>query len=460
MVEISQNNRYFQYNQQYQNFYQPYQSSFNYSNSVWQMPTSFSYRNPNPFGCCNHNYGFNNTSFLVDAINNFNQMIKSMFFRPPVRQAQAPVVQNHVQTAQLAQVVSTADVNKIKSIPDTRTETPAGVNVPSDLKQNIEKAQSYLLQQLPNLSDEDLKKMNISPEKRDRIMEYLKNITYDTDHDTMQGMGSGIVVSTNCKGSENLANMITMLMHEANHCDEKYLSKYPEDSEAADLRHRDSDGNPIKPTKDFVNTKEEERACETLGLLTTAVLIKNGTLKGYDNYGRYGNDSNGVDGHNRVTDYLTNKELLKADVNGWVSAYTNYPEGLNNAGLTVEHLRGGDDKVKVNLPSEIMAQKLELKAGDKVTINGTEYSLGNGENGIVLSPMDSIPVFQVIPKGDTGLQGLGRIVFDDVPITEEEKTFFNHQHNNQDCFGFLNNGYQEIVFTRNDGTTIKGKFYP
>lgn len=480
MVEINDNNnnQYFRFSPQGRCFYSQNKPSFSNA-TIWQMPNTsiqtsfnnrmnFNFSDYNQFGYCNYNMGCaQNTNFFSNFFNGFN-MIFNFFFPqrvqhlPPrfiIPQFDTPEVVSPFESPQVEQVTSTADVDKINKLVEVK-ETPANVTVPPNLKRDIEKAQTYLLQQLPKLSDADLKKMGISVEKRDRIMEYLKHITYDTDHDTMQAQGTGIVVSTKCKGTDNLANMVTMLMHEANHCDEKYLAQYPEDSETGDLRHRDSAGKPVKPAGTFVNTKEEERACETLGLLTTAVLIENGTLTGYDNYGRYGTNADGVDGHNRVTKYLTDKALLKADVDAWVSGYTNYPEGLHNAGLTVEHLKGGDEEYKVELPLGVRGQTVELKAGDKVTLNGVEYNLGNGENGIVLSPMDSIPVFQVIPKGDTGNEMIGHIVFDNVPVHEQEKGFYNHQHNNQNCFRFLDGQGQEIVFTREDGTTIKGKFYP
>lgn len=347
-------------------------------------------------------------------------------------------------------VSSTANVDKIKAVPETRTETPANVDVPADLKQNVEKAQKYLLEQLPNLSDEDLQKMGISAKKRDRITEYLKNITYDTDHDSAQAIGSGIVFSTNCKDSGNLANMITLLMHEANHCDENYLTKYPEDSETTDLRHRDSKGNVIKYEGNRINTKEEERACETLGLLTTAILIKNGKISGQDDWGRYGEPKN------PVINYLDNKELLQKDIENWVSNYTNYPEGINNAGLTVEHLHNND---KVQLSDDVRAKKLQLQAGDIIKIGDKEYTLG-GNDGIVLTPRDSVPVFEMIPHGDTGKPSIGTLTFDAVPITQQEKDFFIEQHNNDiHCFDFLNDTTEEITVIRDGKKVAKGKYY-
>lgn len=77
--------------------------------------------------------------------------------------------------------------------------------------------------------------MGISSDKRNRLVEYLGNVVYDDTHYTMQGKGIWIVVSNNCKGSNNLANMATMLVHKANHCDENFISKYSEHADESSV---------------------------------------------------------------------------------------------------------------------------------------------------------------------------------------------------------------------------------
>ncbi len=319
----------------------------------------------------------------------------------------------------------------------------------AELKQNVDKAVSYLTNQLNSLTKEDLQQMGISEAKRDRILEYLKNITYDNSHDSAQAKGGGIVFSIHCQDTNNLANMVTLLMHEANHCDENYLDKYPNESEQRDLRHRNSDGRPIINHR--VNTKEEEKACETLGLLTTAVLIKKGVLQGQDNYGRYGNPPH------PVTSYLTDKNLLKSDVEKWAnSSYTNYPEGISNASITVEHVK---DK-KLNLPDNIRNQApLQLQAGDVIKVGDKTYTLG-GDNGIVLSPMDSIPFFQMVPHGNVDNELIGRITFDELSPSNEEIDFYDKQNGSDGWIrDILQQNYEPVQVIRNGQVIYTGKKY-
>lgn len=349
-------------------------------------------------------------------------------------------VSNPQRTNQSNATSSTADISRINNVMDTRNVNE--VDPPADKKQNIENARNYLTNQLTNLTNEDLQTMGISPQKRDRILEYLKNITWGNGHDSAEAKGTGIIFSIHCEDTHDLANMVTLLMHEANHCDENYLDKYPEDSEPTDLRHRDSNGNPIENHR--VNTKEEEKACETLGLLTTAVLIKKGVLQGYDDYGRYGNPTN------PVTKYLDNPDLLKSDVNNWANeSYTNYPEGINDASITIEHLKSK----KVDLPDGVKIQKpLQLKSGDIIRIGDKSYTIG-GDNGIVLSALDSIPVFQMIRHGNTKSGHEGILTFDKLLPCSAELDFYKAQnngegwtpHENPETFTVERNG--EIIYT-------------
>lgn len=348
-------------------------------------------------------------------------------------------VSNTQSVNQTSATSSTANIAKINSVRDTRSANE--VEPPADKKQNVEEARDYLTNQLTNLTNEDLQTMGISSQKRDRILEYLKNITWGNAHDSAEAKGSGIVFSIHCEDTQNLANMVTLLMHEANHCDENYLDKHPEDSEPTDLRHRDSNGNPLENHR--VNTKEEEKACETLGLLATATLIKKGVLQGYDNYGRYGNPTN------PVTKYLNNPSLLKSDVNNWANeGYTNYPEGINDASITIEHLK----TEKVTLPDNVKNQKpLQLKSGDIIRIGDKSYTLG-GDNGIVLSALDSIPVFQMIRHGNVENGPEGILTFNELSPCKEELNFYKIQtgkgwtpHENPETFTVERNG--EIIYT-------------
>lgn len=282
------------------------------------------------------------------------------------------------------------------------------------LQTNVGKAQEFLQKHLANLSDTDLEKLGISSTKRDRLLKYIANIKYEDDplHDTMHGGNKNddyaITVNTKLQGSDNLANMVTMLIHEANHCDEAYLKDNPNESEIGDTRHRDASGNPI--TAPAINTKQEEKACETLGVMTCAVLIDKGVIPD-KSYGRYNN--------HQFTEYLTNPDLLNKDIEEWCNkGYTNYIEDFDG-NVTFEHMKMDDVDV-----SGVPDTKIQIQKGDIVKVNGKEYTIGNG---IFMESSDSAPIIQFCDyknldkkNAPTGLVG-GLIIFDGLEPTQSEK---------------------------------------
>ena len=379
------------------------------------------------------------------AQNLWNKIISIVTGKPQTdKPSQTAPASDTGSVHQSENVSSTADISKINDVRGTRKTNE--LDPPADKKQNVEKARNYLTDQLKSLSSEDLQVLGISEAKRDRILEYLKNITWGNGHDSAEAKGAGIVFSIHCEDTDKLANMVTMLMHEANHCDENYLDCHPEDSEIGDLRHRNNNGEPV--INHSVNTKEEEKACETLGLLTTAILIQKGVLQGYDNYGRYGNPQN------PVTKYLEDNNLLRDDVSNWANeSYTNYPEGINDASITVEHLKNK----KVNLPDNVKNKEpLQLKMGDIIKIGDKSYILGGGNGGVVLSPMDSIPVFQMLINGDTE-QFEGILTFDKHEPCEEELTFYNQQNKGNEWTP--SKDYEPIEIRRDGQIICTGKKY-
>ena len=317
---------------------------------------------------------------------------------------------------------------------------------PEEVKANIEKAQQFIKDNLSGLTDTELKQIGLTPAKRDRILGYIQNIKFDDTHDSGQAIGTEIFISYKCKDTKNLANMINLLMHEANHCDEEYLNQHPELSEQKDLRHRDKDGNTIH-YENMMNTKEEERACETLGVLTTAMFMKKGLLPGYETYGRYGEQYNNGK-HVPYTQYLDNPDLLDRDITDWVNGYTNYPETLDGD-ITVEHMRHPD---KINDVSEEQREsKLIIKKGDVIKIGEKEYTIGRGKGNVILSPVDSAPVFQI--------DGIcNNIIFDRIIPTKDEISLVEERCNKT---GFIktSGNYVPVEIKRNGEIIYTGKMY-
>ncbi|MGN1154412.1 MAG: hypothetical protein ACI4S3_10325 [Candidatus Gastranaerophilaceae bacterium] len=313
----------------------------------------------------------------------------------------------------------------------------------AELKNNIEKAQKVLIEQLQNFTEQDLQTLGITPAKRDRLLKYLENIIYDNTHDSMQGKGIWIVVSNNCADSDNLANMITMLMHEANHCDENFITKYPEYADKNSICYvegRDSNSDTI-----MVNTKAEERACETLGLLTTAILHKKGILEDYKR--------NDPAYKHSVSEYIDSEgkptKALKEDIDNWVSSYTNYPEDMKG-NITVEHMRNKDVK---DVPSSY--NRLQIQAGDVIVVkqdDGTTKQVTLGQNGAILSPVDSAPIFQLV-NAEFG----GRIIFDSLQPTEDEYRLLESRTKQSEKPDF--NNYQSVSIMRNGKEIYTAKLY-
>ena len=309
-----------------------------------------------------------------------------------------------------------------------------------EMKANIEKAQKVLTEQLKNFTEQDLQTLGITPEKRDRLLKYLENIVYDGTHDSMQGKGIWIVVSNRCSDTDNLANMITMLMHEANHCDENFINKYPEYADNNSIRY--VEGRESNSEIMLVNTKAEERACETLGLLTTAILYKKGVIK--EDYKRYGAPvSEYIDSNGQPT------QALKNDINNWVSGYTNYPEDMRG-NITVEHMV---DYGINDVPSNY--NKLQIQAGDVLVVNddGRTKQVTLGNNGAILSPVDSAPIFQLI-NAEFG----GKIIFDDLQPTDDEYSLIESRTGKPERPQYPNN-YQTVSIMRNGRMIYSGRLY-
>ncbi len=321
-----------------------------------------------------------------------------------------------------------------------------GIDPPEVVEANIEKAQKFIKDNLSNLTDAELKQIGLTPAKRDRILGYIQHIKYDNTHDSGQAIGTEIFISYKCKDTKNLASMINLLMHEANHCDEEYLNEHPEVSEQNDLRHRDENGNVVH-YGNMMNTKEEERACETLGVMTTALFMKKGLLPGYETYGRYGqqyNSGNPIP----YTQYLEKPELLDRDITNWVSGYTNYPETLEGD-ITVEHMRH-PDKIR-DVSAEERDKKLSIQKGDIIKIGDKEYTIGRGKGNVILSPVDSAPIFQI--------DGIcNNIIFDKIKPTSDEISLVEERCGKKGCIKTEGNCIP-VEIKRNGKTIYTGKMY-
>ncbi len=311
----------------------------------------------------------------------------------------------------------------------------------AEIRQHVEQARDELVSALHGFTNIQLETLGISPEKRDRLLTYLQNIKYDSKGESMYATGIWICVSSELKDYKDPANMITMLMHEANHCDEMFLAKFPEEAEDNNLNYRDSAGNPVN--KNITNTKAEERACERLGLLTAAIL--------YPNYSRYGRPaSEYIDSQGRPT------KALEDDINTWVDGYTNYPEDLQGT-LVVEHMFHPEEIQ--DLSNEQKKQKIRIESGDILRVNGKDYPIG-GDDGIIFSPVDSAPIFQFV-RNQEGLNG--KIVFDSIKPSQDELILVNKRMGNKngEPFDYTSgtNGIS-IELIKKDGSVFKAKLYP
>ncbi len=288
------------------------------------------------------------------------------------------------------------------------------------LKTNVGKAQEFLQEHLANLSDADLEKLGISSAKRDRLLKYIANIKYeDNPYGAARADGDSIIINSSCANTDNLADMVTLLMHEANHCDYNQLHTNGE-------------------TKVRIDTKEEEANCERLGLLTSALLIKNGEITGCDNFGRYPGIPNVP--KTPVTEYLDNPELLEQHLNKWLDvSYRNMSDNLNG-NITIQHgIQVNDDT------------KVEIQSGDVIKIGNDEFTIG--QNGTFLEGIQRTPIMQFVNATTNPPSNLiqGNIIFDDIVPTTEEKLQVNKSN--------ITPTAQTVQVIRNGKVVYTGKVY-
>ncbi len=286
-----------------------------------------------------------------------------------------------------------------------------------DLQQNIETARTKTIELLKTLSNEDLAKIGIDSDKRDRLIGYLKTIYYDNQEtsNTMQALTIGgkpfISVNEKLTDYDNIANMVTMLLHEANHCDREFLGRRAG------------------------NNKAEERECEKIGCMITALLIQRKALPYSDKYGDYQNYGRYPMGENPhpFVDYINNSTLFNNDINNWVSGYTNYPDD-DSCAITLEH----NDK-------SLKGKKIKIEYGDIVKIDNREFKIGQD---CMLDGMNSQPIFQI--SCFNGETGVSNIVFDDLKPSEAEKQKCGRETLD------INEKLQKVVITRKqaDGSEI------
>lgn len=320
-----------------------------------------------------------------------------------------------------------ANINPTNSL--MRTGTPSSVrktqsglppdNI-SELKTNVGKAQEFLQEHLTNLSDADLEKLGISSAKRDRLLEYIKNVKFeDNPYGAARAEGNSIIINSSCSDTDNLANMVTLLIHEANHCDYNQLHANGE-------------------TAARIDTREEETDCERLGLLTSALLIKNGDITGCDNYGRYPQIPRGSE--TPVTEYLDKPELLEQHLNNWLDiSYRNMSDNLSGD-ITIQHGIQVNDNTKI-----------EIKSGDIIKIGNEEFPIG--QNGIFLEGIQRTPIMQFVNAKTNPPTNLiqGNIIFDDIVPTREEKQQVNKSN--------ITPTGQTVEVIRNGKVIYTGKVY-
>lgn len=302
---------------------------------------------------------------------------------------------------------------------------PAPTNPKTDLQQKVNDAQNLLINNLSELNDKDLQDIGISTAKRDRIIGYLNNISYDNDpYGAAKSVNNGIVVSENGKFPSQ-ADLIKVLVHEANHCDEDYLFKNPDMSDSNDTRHRDISGNPKNNSR--VNTVEEEKMCERIALLTTAKLIDKGVLS-EDNYAPYTppEQFRAPDediSKYKVTNYLKNQNQLESDLNGWIErSYPGVVENLSGD-VTIRHMG--------------QQNGIQLKSGDEIRFNDQTYTIG--KDGVYLSA-----------QGRTTTCQLTAFDSDGNPIGIANNIIFNNMEPTQDELRSIYSPNRDIV-TENNG---------
>lgn len=273
---------------------------------------------------------------------------------------------------------------------------------------------------LADLSDADLEKLGITSEKRDRLLKYISNVEFeDNTYGAARAKGNSIIINSTCSNTDNLADMVTLLMHEANHCDYNELHANGE----AEVR---------------IDTKEEEANCERLGLLTSALMIKKGEITGCDNYGRYPQIPRGSE--TPVTEYLNNPQLLEEHLNKWLDiSYRNMADNLSGD-ITIQHgIQINDDT------------KAEIKSGDVIKIGDQEYTIG--QNGTFLEGIQRTPIMQFVNATTNPPKNLieGNIVFDNIIPTNQERQQVNKSN--------IAPTEQTVQVIRNGKVIYTGKVY-
>ena len=342
-------------------------------------------------------------------------------------------------TGKSAQVNQSEQTNSINTQNNVNNIATMQVQPPQKFEQKITLAQNKIKEGLSGMTEQELAQIGISPAKRDRLLGYIQNIKYNANnYGSAQAMGSEIWINVNCP-YETTEDFVKLLMHEANHCDENYLSQHPENSDANDLRHRDENGSPVLNPK--INTVEEEKNSERLGLLTVAKLIEKGVLTN-ENYVLTGAPNGNTAGLSnlKVKDYLANPQALENDLDFWISqAYPGVVENLSGD-VTIRHAGQTDG--------------LEIKSGDVIKVNGQEIEIG--KDGYYLSAIGRSSVCQVSKHDNNGNAQpvAGFIVLDGMEPTQDELAQLYEIFKNMPNSPIVKNGDVYELRTNNQSVQI------
>lgn len=262
---------------------------------------------------------------------------------------------------------------------------------------------------------------------KDLFLQCLDEIQYEADNkDTGSGFAKWgkITIQTNNETLNTTAQMVKLLIHEANH--------------AFKQRKAEQNGTLNFPTK------EEEMECETLALTTTAKMV--GKIDGMDDYEIYG--------HN-ISYYQ--KEALVQNDNGiinWLDGYSHLADNTSGD-ITITHLKDMENASNNN------SNSLKIQSGDIIKVGDTEYTIG--ENAY-LEGLNYTSVMQLIMHRNasdseevrnSGPELYGHIIFDDMQPTEYEKQELKKANSD------YTHGSEGIKFTiTRGGKTITGTFYP
>ena len=118
--------------------------------------------------------------------------------------------------------------------------------------------------------------------------------------------------------------------------------------------------------------------------------------------------------------------------------------------ITVEHMV---DYGINDVPSNY--NKLQIQAGDVLVVNddGRTKQVTLGNNGAILSPVDSAPIFQLI-NAEFG----GKIIFDDLQPTDDEYSLIESRTGKPERPQYPNN-YQTVSIMRNGRMIYSGRLY-